>query len=228
MHEYDSTFARTPEPEVMEEEEQCAAYANADFSEANESFISHWRSRFPDAQSGIWADLGCGPADIPIRLCTLFSEISIVAADASEAMIDLARRDVSRQNLEKRIRLFCGLVSNLTPPDSGFDGIISNSLLHHLPDPTSLWNELIRQGKAGSPVMVMDLRRPPTHAAAADIVERYSAEDPEVLRKDFYNSLLAAYTPSEIHAQLDTAGLKDLAVESISDRHLLVWGRLPG
>ena len=53
MHAYDSTFARTPEPEVMEEEEQCAAYANADFSEANESFIAQWRNRFPGFRAGL-------------------------------------------------------------------------------------------------------------------------------------------------------------------------------
>ena len=76
--------------------------------------------------------------------------------------------------------------------------------------------------------MVMDLRRPRTTEEAASIVEQYSADDPEVLRTDFYNSLLAAYTPSEIRAQLDSLGLQNLEVDSISDRHLLVWGRLPG
>ena len=228
MHAYDSTFARTPEPEVMEEEEQCAAYANADFSEANESFIAQWRNRFPGFRAGLWADLGCGPADIPARICTQFPEVSVVAADASAEMIALAEAAVHQQNLSGQITLFCGLISDLKKPDGGFDAIISNSLLHHLPDPSIIWKELIRQGKPGAPVMIMDLRRPRTIDDAAGIVDQYSADDPEVLRVDFYNSLLAAYTPSEVRTQLDALGLQNLEVASISDRHLLVWGRLPG
>ena len=228
MQEFDSTFKRTPEPEVMEEEDQCEAYAKADFSEANESFIRQWRKRFPKFDHGTWADLGCGPADIPARLCTYFPELTLVAADASAAMIGLAQDAISKQELSHRITLFCGLVSNLKVPDGGFDAIISNSLLHHLPDPSILWRELIRQGKPGAPVMVMDLRRPRKPEDAAQIVEQYSADDPQVLRTDFYNSLLAAYTPNEVRSQLNALELDNLEVDSISDRHLLVWGRLPG
>ena len=51
---------------------------------------------------------------------------------------------------------------------------------------------------------------------------RYSRDEPEVLRRDFYNSLLAAYRPEEVREQLDRAGLKRLRVEAVSDRHWLV------
>jgi hypothetical protein len=45
-------------------------------------------------------------------------------------------------------------------------------------------------------------------------------------RRDFFNSLLAAFTPREIEAQLRQAGSSHLEVEVISDRHLIVYGRL--
>jgi hypothetical protein len=49
-----------------------------------------------------------------------------------------------------------------------------------------------------------------------------------VLRDDFYQSLLAAYTLPEIHAQLAQAGLHGFAVEAVSDRHWCVAGVMPG
>ncbi len=46
-----------------------------------------------------------------------------------------------------------------------------------------------------------------------------------MLRTDFYNSLLAAFTPAEVQAQLDARGLP-FEIEIISDRHLCVSGAL--
>ena len=51
-------------------------------------------------------------------------------------------------------------------------------------------------------------------------------DEMEVLKRDFFNSLMAAFTPAEIRKQLKKGGLSGLAVETISDRHLLVFGRM--
>jgi len=56
-------------------------------------------------------------------------------------------------------------------------------------------------------------------------VDTYSGDEPEILRTDFFNSLLAAFTPAEVEAQLAEAGLADLRVEATSDRHLMISGR---
>jgi hypothetical protein len=70
----------------------------------------------------------------------------------------------------------------------------------------------------------MDLRRPDSEDELAWLVHEYSRNDPEVLRTDFRNSLRAAYRVEEAREQLARAGLQRLSVESVSDRHLLVWG----
>ena len=70
----------------------------------------------------------------------------------------------------------------------------------------------------------MDLRRPGTVEDARNLVEEYSANEPEVLKQDFYNSLLAAFTPEEIHGQLDEAGLGHLKTQEIGDRHVVIAG----
>jgi hypothetical protein len=72
----------------------------------------------------------------------------------------------------------------------------------------------------------MDLARPASRAAAEALVASYAAGEPEVLRRDFANSLGAAFEPDEVRAQLCEARL-DLSVETVSDRHLLVHGRMP-
>jgi hypothetical protein len=45
-----------------------------------------------------------------------------------------------------------------------------------------------------------------------------------VLRRDFYNSLCAAFTADEVKAQLKAARLKKLKVEEAGEFHLLVYG----
>jgi hypothetical protein len=55
-------------------------------------------------------------------------------------------------------------------------------------------------------------------------VDEYSANEPEILRRDLYNSLLAAFEPKETRQQLTEAGLTELQVKEISDRHVLIFG----
>ena len=79
----------------------------------------------------------------------------------------------------------------------------------------------------GAVVHVVDLRRPADDGTVDDLVARHAAGEPEVLADDFRRSLRAAYRVDEVQAQLRQAGLSGrLAVEAVSDRHLLVHGRL--
>ncbi len=109
----------------------------------------------------------------------------------------------------------------------GFDSIISNSLLHHLQDPAILWDALKSYGRTGTHVLIMDLLRPATRRAAAQLVTTYASGEHELLKQDFYNSLLAAYTEEEIKIQLKIAGLDKLKTQRVSDRHMIVHGDLP-
>jgi hypothetical protein len=70
----------------------------------------------------------------------------------------------------------------------------------------------------------MDLLRPASRDDAARLVAEHAAHEPEILRHDFLASLLAAYRPAEVHNQLRAAGLNDLTVETVTDRHFIVWG----
>jgi trans-aconitate methyltransferase len=216
---------RELEPEVMDGDDQSIAYARADFDEVNEAFVDRIATTFPNLIDGHFVDLGCGPADIPIRFCTRFPAIQITAVDASGPMITLAHQAVMEANLSTRITPIEGYLPGALK--GTFDGAISNSLLHHLPEPSVLWTTLRDHVRPGAPVYVMDLMRPGDKSQAQAIVDTYSPNEPEVLRQDFFYSLCAAFTPSEVREQLTQAGLSSLQLDILSDRHIGVWGHMP-
>jgi ubiquinone/menaquinone biosynthesis C-methylase UbiE len=218
---------RTPEPELMEDEAQARAYSEADFSEPHEMFVrlcaEAWSGR---EMRGSLLDLGCGPADITVRLAERYPALVIDGVDGSLAMLSHGEQRVRRLGLNSRIRLIQGRLPECSLRHD-YDVVVSNSLLHHLRDPAVLWDAILRCGRPGAPVFVMDLLRPGDESRARELMDRYAGGAPEVLRHDFYRSLIAAYTPDEVRAQLHAAGLGDFLVREVSDRHLAVTGRVP-
>ncbi len=214
---------RTPEPELMDDVAQAKAYAEADFSRENQDFVNLFREYFPDWTAGHVIDLGCGPADIPIRFARSYLGAQITAVDASGPMISLAEKAVKEAGLADRIRLRRERFQQLTLDEPG-DAALSNSLLHHLPNPLQFWYRLKQLVKPGSAVLVMDLLRPESDEAAQAIVEQYAAGEQPILKRDFYHSLLAAYTEDEVAAQLAEMNLSRLLIDVPDDRHWVVGG----
>jgi SAM-dependent methyltransferase len=221
---------RRPEPELMDSDEQALAYAQADFNESNTLFIDLLRRLDPGPLDGARAlDLGCGPADISIRFLRAWPRATCDALDGSQPMLDLARTALDAlPGVAKRCRLIRDQIPSAALDRGGYDLIISNSLLHHLHDPQVLWQTLIETGKPGALVLIMDLMRPASAGWAEALVATYADGEPKVLRDDFRNSLFAAFEPAEVAEQLAAAGLDELEVGVVSDRHLAVSGRLPG
>lgn len=217
---------RVREPELMDDPNQALAYAQADFSQENQYFIDEFCQRFPEFLSGRVVDLGCGPADIPISLVRALPACTVTGIDASAPMIRLGNEAIAAARLVDCIELRCEAIQDTAMPEPA-DALMSNSLLHHIPDPTDFWSAAKRLAKPGSPVLIMDLLRPPSTEAAQTIVDQYAHNAPTVLRRDFYNSLLAAFTLEEILDQLTQAGLGHaVAVTQPDDRHWVAGGRL--
>jgi SAM-dependent methyltransferase len=214
---------RVPEPDLMDDLEQARAYADADFSEPHQAFVRYFRERFPDFEHGEVLDLGCGPADVTMRFARAYPHVTITGLDGAEAMLALGRELLAREALSERITL----VQTYLPAQLArrYDAVISNSLLHHLADPAVLWNSIKQAARSGAPIFVMDLLRPHSIEQAERLAATYAGDAPAVLRKDFFNSLLAAYQPDEIGVQLRAAGLGHLKLEQVSDRHLVIWGK---
>ncbi len=217
---------REPEPEIMNGGEQVKAYAGADFSGPNQMFVDLFAENFSHISLGRILDLGCGPADIPIRFARRYPLCSVLGVDGASRMVESGRRNITIQGLEERVRLVHGILPHVELSAQHFSAVISNSLLHHLNEPQVLWQTIQLCGEKGAAVLVMDLFRPASPVAAREIVEKYAAAEPEILREDFYNSLLAAYSPAEVREQLTRAGLNGLKVRETSDRHFIAVGYL--
>lgn len=216
---------RRPEPELMDDPAQARAYAEADFAAPHEAFVDEFQAAFPGHDPRRVLDLGCGPADVTLRFARRYPQAAILGVDGARAMLALGHAAVAAEHLDDRISFVLARLPGFAFQPV-FDTVISNSLLHHLADPAVLWDAI--KAACGASVFVMDLRRPDSERAAQALVEQYAANEAPVLKQDFYRSLLAAYAPQEIVAQLQHAGLGGaLRVRAHGDRHVIVWGAVP-
>ncbi len=214
---------RVLEPELMEDEGQVVAYAEADFEQPHNEFIQRLKAFIGNpAFNGSALDLGCGPGDVSIRFMKAFPFCQCDAIDGSKPMIDYAESSISPE-LRPRLNFIHGKLPYSFLPKASYDIIFSNSLLHHLPDPQVLWQTVKTYSKTGTHIAVMDLIRPNSIKTAKTLVESYAYNEPEILQRDFYCSLLAAFTVEEINLQLHLAELS-LTLEQISDRHVFISG----
>ncbi|HBJ83531.1 MAG TPA: SAM-dependent methyltransferase [Verrucomicrobiales bacterium] len=220
---------RIPEPELMLDQDQAIAYAEADFSASDDRFVERFKELFGALDSGEIIDLGCGPGNIALRMAAAFPGCMVTGVDGAAAMLDIARaRAVAMGGAASRARFVETVLPSAVLPMGRATAVVSNSLLHHLHEPAGLWITLRQVAARNAAVLIVDLRRPETAAGAQQIVDTYARGAPEILRQDFYNSLLAAFEVDEVKGQLEAAGLYGLQVQAVGDRYLEVSGRMPG
>ncbi len=216
---------RIPEPELMNEVEQARAYAEADFAAPHAHCIELLQHFLPDLpQTGVALDLGCGTGDVTLRLARALPDWTIDGLDGSAAMLHYGYEAVGQAGLTAQITLHQTYLPDGDAPRAPYDLIFSNSLLHHLADPRVLWQSVHRWAKPNTAIFVMDLTRPHCAETAAQLVNQYTANEPEILRRDFYNSLLAAYSLEEIQVQVEQAHLEYLEMKPVGDHHFILWG----
>ncbi len=218
---------RVPEPELMDNKLQVQAYADADFADANQRFVSLVQAQ-QLALNGSALDLGCGPAGITLALAASLPGWRICGLDAGANMLATARDNAKKmpEEVQSRLSFVLGHLPDHGLQGEAFDLLLSNSLLHHLPDPLSLWQSLTGLGHSGSVVVVMDLFRPESQRVLDNLVSEYAGNEPEILQIDFANSLFAAWTISEVEQQLHQCELQHFSVRAISDRHMAITGVL--
>jgi ubiquinone/menaquinone biosynthesis C-methylase UbiE len=219
---------RIPEEELMVDPGQALAYHQADFSATHGARIAMFRDLFPALSLiGAVLDLGCGSGDVLLRFARAFPAARFVGIDGSRPMLELAQQAIDAEPaLGKRVQLRYGIIPQAALPDERWQLLMSHSLLHQLHDPQVLWRTIAAFTGSGCAVFVADLRRPASEPDARRMVLATSKDEPEILQRDFFNSLCAAFEPQEVRAQLAAAGLTQLQVRTHDPFHMSISGLL--
>jgi ubiquinone/menaquinone biosynthesis C-methylase UbiE len=214
---------RVLEPEVMEDRNEAIEYNEMDHGQVNRNFVTDLLAAGPIGTDCL--DLGTGTALIPIELCKRNEEVRVMAADASTAMLELARYQLEINNLITRIQLHCGDAKKLIFEAHFFDTVMSNSLVHHLPSHETFMAEALRVLRPNGLLFIRDLCRPESLEQLDKLVDTYAANESEHSRQMLRQSLHAALSLSEIRQLAAQAGLPNNCVVMTSDRHWTLAAR---
>jgi len=164
-------------------------------------------------------DLGTGTAQIPIAICRRTRALRIMGIDLATHMLNLGRVNVEVAMLTHCIWLDRVDAKQLPYAAAQFQAVISNSIVHHIPEPRAVLAEALRVLAPGGLLFVRDLMRPEDDDAVRRIVEVYAAGANEHQRRMFDDSLRAALSLGEIRDLAVSLGCAGEDVQATSDRH---------
>ncbi len=223
---------RTLEPEVMDTAQEAIDYDAMDHSAVNRLFVTDFL--FAALEAGLSVeepvagelspfveilDLGTGTAQIPIELCRRASNVRVLAIDLAAEMLHVAKLNVELASLRERIKLDRVDGKQLPYPDGRFDAVISNSIVHHIPEPRAVLSEAVRVTRPGGLIFIRDLMRPDDDETVRRLVATYAADCNDHQRAMFDASLRAALDLNEIRGLVAELGFPPESVRANSDRH---------
>jgi ubiquinone/menaquinone biosynthesis C-methylase UbiE len=217
-------LTRVLEPEVMDSDEEAREYDAMDHAEVNRAFCVDLLGLGPDLHATL--DVGTGTALIPIEIGRRVPSARIVAVDLASSMRRLADRNVEHAGLSGVIEVEMADAKRLPYPDGAFRCVVSNSILHHVPDPEQAIAEMRRVLAPGGVLFVRDLVRPEDDAEVAALVARYAANASPRQRALFEASLRAALRVEELRATGARYGIAPESIRKTSDRHVTIAHRV--
>lgn len=224
---------RVLEPEIMDSPQEAADYDAMDHQAVNRAFVADFRAAAKAAGIDLAApgvrilDLGAGTAQIPIELVRQEPQARLLAIDLAASMLELARRNLAAAEMENRIELEQVDAKRLPYADGRFAAAISNSIVHHIPEPAVALAEACRVVRSGGVVFVRDLLRPASDAEVRTLVNAYAGDANERQRQLFDASLRAALSLEEIRETVARLGFEPDTVRQTSDRHWTWIARKP-
>jgi ubiquinone/menaquinone biosynthesis C-methylase UbiE len=218
---------RILEPEVMDTPEEARDYDAMDHAAVNRAFVTDfltYRATLGpladrDKPIGHLLDVGTGTAQIPIELSNRGLFCQVTAIDLAEEMLRVARENLRRHGLENRIRLERWDAKHMPCAAGTFDGVISNSIIHHIPEPGSVFAEMVRVVRPEGVVFVRDLLRPTDEATLAKLVHLHTVGANAHQKKMFAESLHAALSLAEVRLLVAGLGFAPAGVSQTTDRH---------
>lgn len=211
------TLQRVLEPEVMDTAEEARDYNAMDHQAVNTLFVDDLLQTGFSGNDVL--DLGTGTALIPIELCKRHADCRVMAVDAAASMLELARYNIERANLFRRIELQQVDAKRMDFRDGMFDVVISNSIIHHIPEPMDCLREAVRVTRSGGVLFFRDLLRPTSQQELEALVQTYTGKENAHAQRMFAESLHAALSLKEIRKMIEGFGFDPSSVQQTSDRH---------
>ncbi len=211
---------RALEPEAMDTAEEAREYDAMDHSAVNAAFVADFLAARGESRGGRIVDLGCGTGRIAILIARADPLAHVVAIDIAEHMLTVARENIQAAGLSDRIELVRADAKGMNEIAAGsIAAVVSNSIVHHIPDPSRVLAEIVRVLEPGGIAFVRDLFRPDSAAEVDRLVSLYAGNETERARGLFRVSLGAALTLAEVRETLERIGVRDPEVAQTSDRH---------
>jgi ubiquinone/menaquinone biosynthesis C-methylase UbiE len=214
---------RILETEVMDSDEEALDYDRMDHAAVNRAFVEDFLSAADgydvDLTTGSILDLGTGTAQIPIVLCQRSTRARVIAVDAARSMLALARKNVLAARCQRRIELARVDAKQLPYADGVFCAVMSNSIVHHIPEPVCVFREAVRVARRGALLFFRDLLRPADEACLRRLVANHASEANSRQRRLFADSLRAALTLVEVRELVQSLGFARESAVQTSDRH---------
>ncbi len=211
---------RVLEDEVMDTAEEALDYDAIDHRQVNRRFVDDFIAAWGGEPSrGEVLDLGTGTGLIPIELARRDPRWRILGVDLARSMLDVAERNIERAGLGSQLRLACVDAKSSPLLAASFAAVMSNSIVHHIPDPRCVFAEAVRLVAPGGLFFFRDLLRPVNRFALDELVETYTEGANERQRAMFSASLHAALTLDEVRELVAAHGFAPNTVQASSDRH---------
>jgi ubiquinone/menaquinone biosynthesis C-methylase UbiE len=208
---------RTLEPEVMDSADEARDYDAMDHAAVNRAFAADFLAVW-DGLNPI-LDVGTGTAQIPIELCRQAPTARVTGIDLAEHMLRVGQENVQRAGIADRICLERCDAKHAPFADGAFAAVLSNSIVHHIPEPAAVLAEMARVVCPGGRLFVRDLLRPADEETLAHLVAAYAGNANAHQQKMFDDSLRAALTLTEIRELVGELGFDPATVRQTTDRH---------
>ena len=210
---------RILEPEVMDTLEEAFEYDSMDHSQVNEVFCNDFFAARNLTDGAQILDVGTGTAQIPIAMCRRNSGLKITAIDLAESMLTLGNKNIQTARLEDSITLVQVDSKKMPYPDESFDQVVSNSIIHHIPNPVECFKEMIRVTKKDGLLFIRDLLRPFSMAELQNIVNLHAGDATPKQKQLFTDSLHASLSLTEVREMVKLFGFEGFTVIQSSNRH---------
>lgn len=156
-----SWIQRIPETEIMNNEEENAAYDRIAIQWLNKIVYPALIKNLHSESSKLIFDVCSGSGRLALAVVRKLPKATVFGADLSPNMLKMARSHAELAGVAARLIFQLEDVASTSFNDNKFDAAISYGSLHHWQKPQAVFAEIVRVVRPGGQIFIGDFRRDP-------------------------------------------------------------------